>query len=109
MKVVAIKTSASESASCTHSYSKQYDGFDFDRCLLARWSDNELEDLGSAADSKLAFLVDPKGGRLVKEIAPYFKDILEVVQQWLQLHSRAYPTAGSIRGCLRLHRGGARR
>ncbi|KIK95993.1 hypothetical protein PAXRUDRAFT_25291 [Paxillus rubicundulus Ve08.2h10] len=48
-----------------------------------------LEDLGSADDSKIASLAGRKGGRLAKEVAPCFKDILKAVQQWRQLRDRA--------------------
>ncbi|KIJ14851.1 hypothetical protein PAXINDRAFT_99896 [Paxillus involutus ATCC 200175] len=72
------------------------DGFDFDESLLAQWSNNGLEDLRSAMYSKFAFLIDRTEDCLVDEIAPYFEDILKVVEQWRQLHGRAYLTQGQV-------------
>lgn len=49
-----------------------------------------MNDLGRALDSKIAFLVDPKGTQLQKEISPYFTNLFNLVNDWRRLHGRAH-------------------
>ena len=64
--------------------------FTYDNSILSAWTEQALNDLGHALDSKIAFLVDPKGMQLQKEISPYFATLFDLVNDWRRLHSRAH-------------------
>jgi len=70
--------------------------FMYDRSILSVWTEQALDDLGHALDSKIAFLVDPKASLLRREISPYFTDLFDLADSWRRLHSKAYYTGISV-------------
>ena len=64
--------------------------FTYDNSILSAWTEQALNDLGCALDLKIAFLVDPKGTQLQKEISPYFANLFDLANDWRRLHSRAH-------------------
>ena len=70
--------------------------FTYDRSVLLAWTEQALDDLGHALDSKIAFLVDPKALLLRCEISPYFADLFDLADNWRKLHGKAYYTDGNI-------------
>ena len=70
--------------------------FTYDRSVLSAWTEQALDDLGRALDSKITFLVDPKALLLRREISPYFSDLFDLGDNWRKLHGKAYYTDGSI-------------
>ena len=67
-----------------------YMTFTYDNSILSAWTEQALNDLGHALDSKIAFLVDPKGTQLQKEISPYFANLFDLANDWRRLHGRAH-------------------
>ena len=70
--------------------------FTYDRSILSAWTEQALDDLGHALDSKIAFLVDPAALLLRHEISPYFVDLFDLADSWRRLHSKAHYTGSSI-------------
>ncbi|KIM55112.1 hypothetical protein SCLCIDRAFT_30622 [Scleroderma citrinum Foug A] len=63
---------------------------------LSHMTEQALDDLGHALDSKIAFLVNPTASLLRREILPYFVDLFNLADNWRRLHSKAYYTGVSV-------------
>ena len=64
--------------------------FDFESSILGRWSEGAIQNLESARNSKVTFIVDPKPAVLSKYVSPYFSDLVPLAEQWRQIFRHAF-------------------
>ena len=70
--------------------------FTYDRSILLAWTEQALDNLGHALDSKITFLVNPMASLLRHKILPYFVDLFNLADNWRRLHGKAYYTGVSV-------------
>ena len=64
--------------------------FDFKSSILRRWSKGAIQNLESARNSKVTFIVNPKPAVLLKYVSPYFSNLVPLAEQWWQIFRHAF-------------------
>jgi len=69
---------------------RERQNFNFKSLILSWWSEGAIQNLESARNSKVTFIINPKPAVLSKYVSPYFSDLVPLAEQWRQIFRHAF-------------------
>ena len=75
---------------------QEWQDFNFESSILRQWSECVIQNLESARNSKVTFIVDPDPGVLLKHVSQYCSNLVLLAEQWQGIFRERFITQEKV-------------